>query len=236
MSPDDDLDALVRRVDPDRWLASRFISDEAARADVIALYAFNYQLSRAAEVASQPLIGEMRLAWWREAVEEIFTRRPVRRHPTAQALTEAVSRRGLPRQALEGLIEVRLRDLDPWPLEQSGVLPYVDATAGGLMALAAQALGAEGGLEPVRHAARAWGLAGLARLGGRLPPDWTAEDVRRRVREALAEARAELGALPVPVFPAVAYATLARPYAAGSTPSELGKRARLLWATARGII
>jgi len=38
----DDIDALVRRVDPDRWLASRFIADAQARADVIALYAFNY--------------------------------------------------------------------------------------------------------------------------------------------------------------------------------------------------
>ena len=63
---DGDLDALVRRVDPDRWLASRYIADVDARADVIALYALNYELSRAAEVASQPLIGEMRLAWWRE--------------------------------------------------------------------------------------------------------------------------------------------------------------------------
>jgi len=38
---DNDLDALVRRVDPDRWLASRFIADAARRADVMALYAFD---------------------------------------------------------------------------------------------------------------------------------------------------------------------------------------------------
>eukprot|EP01035_Chromulina_nebulosa_P005344 gene5344-7253_t len=31
----EDLDALVRRVDPDRWLSSRFVADEAARADLI---------------------------------------------------------------------------------------------------------------------------------------------------------------------------------------------------------
>jgi phytoene synthase len=45
---DNDLDALVRRMDPDRWLASRFIADRQARADVVALYAFNYQLARVA--------------------------------------------------------------------------------------------------------------------------------------------------------------------------------------------
>src|SRR5690242_16601099 len=124
-----DLDALVLRVDPDRWLASRYVSDAEARADLIALYALNYELSRAAEVASQPLIGEMRLAWWREAVEEIFEGRPVRRHPTALALAEAVRRRGLPRADLEGLIDGRLRELEPWPLGEDEVTGYLDATA-----------------------------------------------------------------------------------------------------------
>ena len=42
----------------------------AAREDLVALYAFNYELSRAAEATSQPLIGEMRLAWWSEALDE----------------------------------------------------------------------------------------------------------------------------------------------------------------------
>ena len=83
---EDDLDAQIRRVDPDRWLASRFVADRALRADLIALYAFNHELARAAEVASQPLVGEMRLAWWREALEEMFEGRPLRKHPAALGL------------------------------------------------------------------------------------------------------------------------------------------------------
>src|SRR5665213_4336185 len=121
MSDDEDLDALVRRTDPDRWLASRFIADPEARADVVALYALNYELSRAAEVASQPLIGEMRLAWWREALDEIYEGRPVRRHPAALALEAVVRRRGLERSGLEALIDGRLRDLEPWPLAEDEV-------------------------------------------------------------------------------------------------------------------
>ena len=35
-----ELDAQVRAADIDRWLSSRFVADEAARADLIALYAF----------------------------------------------------------------------------------------------------------------------------------------------------------------------------------------------------
>ncbi len=230
---DGDLDALVRRVDPDRWLASRFVSDAEARSDVITLYALNYELSRAAEVASQPLIGEMRLAWWREAVEEIVEGRPVRRHPVALALADVVRRRGLGQADLEALIDGRLRELDAWPLTEDEVTDYLDATAGCLMTLAATVLAPDARAD-LRPAGRAWGLAGLIRLGGRLPAAWSAEVVRTKIEASLAEANAALKPLPVAAFPAVAYVTLARPYARGPAPSELSKRVALTWAVARG--
>ena len=103
-----DLDALVRRVDPDRWLSSRFIGALDARADVIAVYAFDHELARAPKVASNALLGEMRLTWWREALAEIFEGRPVRHHPAAQALAQAVQRRGLDRGSLETMIDAAL--------------------------------------------------------------------------------------------------------------------------------
>jgi len=77
----DDLDASVRRHDPDRWLASRFIGEAQARADVIALYAFNHEIARVAGAVSNPLMGEIRLTWWGEAVAEIYEGRAVRKHP-----------------------------------------------------------------------------------------------------------------------------------------------------------
>ena len=235
MSDDADLDALVRRVDPDRWLASRFISDAQARADVIVLYAVNYELSRAAEVASQPLVGEMRLAWWREVLDEIDEGRSVRRHPAAIALAEVARRRGLERAGLEALIDGRLRELEPWPLGEDEVGDYLDATAGCLMTLAARVLAPETRVD-LRSAGRAWGMAGLLRLGGRLPPGWDAEAVKGRVDDALRQANLALADSPVAAFPAVAYAALARPYAAGATPSEASKRLRLTWAVVRGRV
>jgi len=235
MSDSDDLDALIRRVDPNRWLASRFATDAEARADVIALYAFNHEIARAAEVASEPLVGEMRLAWWREALAEMFEGRPVRAHPAAQALAEAVSRRGLDRAELDALIDARLRDLDPWPLTAEEAEGYIDATAGRVMTLAARILAPDAGADAVRHAARAWGLAGLHRLGGRLPAGWSA-DVRFRVDEALTRARVDLRDLPVAAFPAAAYTTLSGPYAAGRAPGELWRRMRLTAAVLSGIV
>ena len=74
-----DLDDLSQRVDPDRWLSSRFIADAQLRADVIAIYAYDHELARAPRVASNPLLGAIRLTWWREMLEEACEGRPVRR-------------------------------------------------------------------------------------------------------------------------------------------------------------
>ena len=96
-----DLDDLLKRVDPDRWLSSRFIGDRLARADVVAIYAFDHELGRAPKVASNPLMGEIRLAWWREVLDEVYEARAVRQHPTAQALAGVITRHDLARAPLE---------------------------------------------------------------------------------------------------------------------------------------
>src|SRR3954463_7183930 len=115
----EDLDALVRRVDPDRWLSSRFVADPALRDDVVAIYAYDHELARAPKVASNPLLGEIRLTWWREVLDEVFEGRPVRQHPAARALADAVRRHSLARAPLETMIDARYRELDPAPITEN---------------------------------------------------------------------------------------------------------------------
>ena len=235
--PDTDLDALVRRVDPDRWLASRFIADPKARADVIALYAFNYELARVAGGVSNALMGEIRLTWWREAMDEIAAGQAPRKHPTVEAVAAA----GYPLAALAEMAQARIADLDAAPFEtEAQVLAYVDATAGAVMMLAAWRLDPKADLHAVKSAARAYGLAGLWRLKRagveRLPLDWTQADVRRRVGEALAKARGELKALSLAAFPAAASAALAAAQAGGRELGELETRLRLTTAVALGRV
>ena len=106
--PAEDLDALVRRVDPDRWLSSRFIADPEKRADVVALYAFDYELRRAVEATTNPIMAEIRLTWWSEALDEIYAGEAVRRHPVVEAVATAAGRGGVPRRLLDGAIDERL--------------------------------------------------------------------------------------------------------------------------------
>jgi 15-cis-phytoene synthase len=221
--PADDLDALIRRVDPDRWLSSRFIGDLAARADVVAIYAFDHELARAPQVASNPLLGEIRLTWWREALEEIFEGRAVRRHPAAQALAGAVQRRGLPRDLLETMVDARYRELDPAPLREGELLDWARDTGGLSAQLAAQALDPATEARMALAGGSAWALG--KRLGD-LP------DLRPTFLKVIHAARSASRNLSVAAFPAVAHAALAgRP-----ASNDFARRLRLTIAVARGKI
>lgn len=220
----DDLDELIRRVDPDRWLSSRFIGDAAARADVIALYAFDHETGRAPRTASNPLVGEMRLVWWREVLEEIAGGGRVRAHPGAEALARAVRGADLPLATLERMIDARYRELDPAPLSAAEAIELSRDTAGAVAGLAAQRLDPAAAPDLAEPAGAAWALSrrdDLDKIG---------------TQQLLGEAARGASRLPAAAFPAVAHAALARAYCRGRSPSELGKRLRLTAAVALGRI
>jgi phytoene synthase len=218
-----DLDALIRRVDPDRWISSRFIHDPETRADVIALYAFDHELARAPRVSSNPLIGEIRLTWWREALDEVFEGRPVRRHPTAEALAGVVARQGVARDPLEALIDARYRELDVHPMSADEALDWARGTGGEMAELVAALLDPAARAGPAREAGAAWAL------GRRLPK---APELAPAFAAARRRARGEVGRLSHRAFPAVAHAALAGHPGGG----EFARRLRVTWAVARGRI
>jgi phytoene synthase len=218
-----DLDALLRRVDPDRWLSSRFVGNAEARADVVALYAFDHELARAPKVTSNALLGEMRLTWWREALEEIFEGRPVRQHPTAQALAHVIDRRGLKRDVLETMIDARYRELDASPMGEGEVLDWARDTGGLAAQLAAQVL------DPATEARMALAGGSAWALGKRLADN---PDLRPTFLKVIHAARSASRNLSVAAFPAVAHAVLAgRP-----ARNDFARRLRLTIAVARGKI
>lgn len=238
-APLEDLEDTVRRSDQDRWLASRFIADAGARTDVIALYAFDHVLARVPFQVSDPLMGEIRLTWWSEALDEIYGSGPVRSHPVALGLSDAVRHRDLARGPLEAMIEARFGEIQPEPFaDTQSLLIHADQTSGALAQAAVQALGGPANFQAAKLAGRAYGLSRMAHrraIGGktRLPEGL---DVRQLAAEAIAEAAPGLKTLPLQAFPAVSYACLSGPYAKGRTPSVLEKQLRLVWTTATGHI
>ena len=131
----------------------------------MALYAFNLELARIRESVREPMMGEMRLQWWREAIDGIHTGRIAAR-PVVRALAAASVGEGLPRQLMHRLIDARTRDLGDAPLDDLAALrEYAAATSGSLVELALHILGAADSTsrEVGRDAGIAWAMAGLIR-------------------------------------------------------------------------
>jgi phytoene synthase len=219
---DDDLDDLIRRVDPDRWLSSRFIADPALRADVIAVYAYDHELARAPKVASNSLLGEIRLTWWREMLDEAYEGRPVRRHPTAQALAAAIARHALAREPLEAMIDARYRELDATPMRAQEALAWARDTAGRAAETAAAILAPGADAGPARAGGTAWAL------GRRAAADPKLSKVAER---AVKGARAAARKLHPAAFPAIAHVALI-----GRRRGPMLDRLRITLAVARGRI
>ena len=156
-------EATIRRADPDRYFSALFAPADK-RPLLFALYAFNHELARIAEVVREPMMGEIRLQWWRETLEHARENKP-RAHDVAAALAEVFARTDLPPSLLDAMIDARALDVsrDP-PPDKVSLDEYLDATSGNLMRVAARVLGVGDAHDDlVREAGIAYGLAGLIR-------------------------------------------------------------------------
>ncbi|MBN9670485.1 phytoene/squalene synthase family protein [Roseibium aggregatum] len=156
---------VVRRFDRDRYL-SALLAPETHRPALMALYAFNAEISRVREVVSEPLPGEVRLQWWRDLLEGT-EHGAVASNPVANALLQAIERYKLPTRALAAMTEARVFDLynDPMP-SLHDLEGYAGETVSALVQLACLVLndGEDPGTATVAgHAGVAYGLTGLMR-------------------------------------------------------------------------
>lgn len=156
--------AQVRRFDNDRFLCTLF-APPAEREALASIYAFNLEVARVRESIREPMLGRIRLQWWREAIAGIFAGTP-QREPVAEALAEAVARFRLGREHFDGLIDAREFDLeDRPPATLDYLVGYAKGTGAPLVKLSAEVLGARGHgvAEAAEHLGIAWALTGLIR-------------------------------------------------------------------------
>jgi 15-cis-phytoene synthase len=158
-------DALLRRDDPDRWLACLFLP-AGIRPHVQALYAFNLEIARIRELVSEPMLGEIRFQWWREAL--VGERRgEAESHPVAAVLLDTIAKFGLATDGFSALIDARLFDLHDEPMPSIAMLEaYAKATAAGLFHLACEITATRVDASLVAaadHAGIAYALTGLLR-------------------------------------------------------------------------
>jgi 15-cis-phytoene synthase len=160
---------LVRTHDFPRYASTLFVSAEQRRA-LLALYAFNVEISRVHEQVSQPLPGEMRLQWWTDMLAGT-DHGGVEGNPVAAELMLAIKNWRLPVERLSRLIDEHQFDLynDPMPT-MAALEGYINDTSSALFSLAAGIAGRPS--EAVDHLARHAGLAqGIAQVIAALPLD-----------------------------------------------------------------
>ena len=146
---------IVAKADPDRFAAA-MAAPVVARKVLFPLYAFNAEVTKAAWIASEPMIGEMRLQWWRDVLDEVAQGGPVRKHEVATPLSEVLAPEAA--ATLDKLVQARRWDLYKDPFEdEDHLLEYLAATGGALMWSGAQSLGARS--SDAEEAVRGYGQA-----------------------------------------------------------------------------
>jgi phytoene synthase len=171
--PDKDSAAFcaeqVRAHDFERYASTLFVDADSRRA-LLALYAFNVEISRVREQVSQPLPGEIRLQWWTDMLAGAG-HGGVEGNPVAAELLRAIRNHGLPAERLARLIDEHQFDLynDPMP-SMAALEGYIGDTSSALYALGARIMGRQS--EATDHLARHAGFAqGFARVIAALPLD-----------------------------------------------------------------
>ena len=129
---------IVAKSDPERFAAA-MAAPVAARRVLFPIYAFNAEVARAPWVTEEPMIAEMRLQWWRDALSEIETGRAVRAHEVTTPLAEALDAPGA--VILDRLVQARRWDIYSDAFEDGDHFDeYLQATGGALMFAGARAL------------------------------------------------------------------------------------------------
>ena len=203
---------LVHRGDPLRFRAA-MAAPVAARAVLFPLYALNVEVSRAPWVTAEPMIAEMRLQWWRDALDEVAAGQGARRHEVVTPLARVLDDPAC--ALLDRLILARRWDIYRDPFEDGAAFDqFIEDTAAGLMWVAARALGAPATAEPALRdigygqGVAAWlqAIPALERAGRKPLVDGRPKAVAALAQNGLA--RLARGRAAVPRDPAVAAAIL----------------------------
>ena len=160
-----DVAQQIRLHDKDRFVTGLFAPPDR-RDDLFALYAFNLEIAKLREVVREPMMGHIRLQWWRDTVSVIAGGGESPSHPVALALTQAMRRYSLPETTLHRLIDSREIDLDDIPpTDLTALERYAEDSAATLTDLALAVLGAESpaARQAGHHMGIAWALTGLLR-------------------------------------------------------------------------
>jgi 15-cis-phytoene synthase len=147
---------MSEALDPDRTVAMNYVPP-AWRDAVAALWALDVALGQVVRTTREPMVGQMRLAWWHERLSALDMGERLA-EPVLTGLATHVLHHDVSGAAMAGLIDGWEILLDPPPLGSEAMAQYGRERGGRLFASTARLLGSD-----VDEAAGArWALVDLA--------------------------------------------------------------------------
>jgi len=122
--------------DPEFGLALSYASPDA-RPALLALFALDSALAGILRTTHEPMVGQMRLTWWHEALIRLDVTAPPA-EPILQALARHVVPQGISGARLAGMIDGWEELLDAEALDDAGIGRHADARGGALFAMAGE--------------------------------------------------------------------------------------------------
>ena len=83
--------SLLQKSDPQRF-RSIMAAPEKLRPYYFVIFALNVEVSRAPYLTKEPLIADIRLQWWLDALDEIIGEKTVRKHAVATSLSKCIEK------------------------------------------------------------------------------------------------------------------------------------------------
>lgn len=150
---------MTGAADPERALALSY-APMRVRPGVAALFALDDTLGRILRTVREPVIGQMRLTWWHDALGRLDAG-AAPAEPVLQGLAAHVLPHGITGARLADMIDAWEVLLDPDTPDDSTLEAY--ARRGTILFGAAATLLGAAAADPVAPAGRGWALADLAR-------------------------------------------------------------------------
>lgn len=199
----------------------------SARAGLAALFALDDTFGHILRTTREPLIGQMRLTWWHDALTALDRAAPPAQ-PVLQALADTVIPRGVSGADLAAMVDGWEALLEAEAIDEAAMALHAAARGRRLFLAGRTVLGAAPS-DPVESAGEGWALADLARHirdpdAARVAAGLAAEAIARATAVRWSRAGRALGALTQ-----LARMDLQAPLDARVAPGAPRRVARLAW-------
>lgn len=212
---------MTRLADPERELALHYAPRDA-RPLLRALWALDERLGAIVADTSEPAIGEMRLLWWREALEKLADSVPA--EPLLNDIARLLGGRVSGAAAWGGIAEGWYALLQP-SLDADDLARFARERGGRLFAESANVLGAS--FDGLESAGAAWALADLAAHSSSEELAAAAREVAGNIAGEAGPARWPVALRPLGALTAIARRDLRRGVA--GRPGSPSRVARMAW-------